>query len=236
MRKNVLIPHYYLNSKGDTLNMVIPIERFSADRSLETVKSRDGRLALIDRDGVIIEKAPYHQYHKSPLTIKVLEGVPEAIKYLNQRKIPVVLVTNQPGIHKGLHTENDFYFMNEVIAEALDKQGAHLDGVFFCPHPAPTEGDDDVPKADLCTCRKPKPGMLETAIRLYRGKKEKTFYFDDFLSGIQAGVNAQVWSVYVATQHDEFEEMQRQIRDKHPDIFANYQYKNLLYAVIDLIK
>ncbi|HJX05218.1 MAG TPA: HAD-IIIA family hydrolase [Candidatus Nanoarchaeia archaeon] len=236
MTKTSYVPHYYLNSKGDSLKMVIPIDRLFSDRALETVKSLDGRLALVDRDGVIIEKAPYHQYHKSPLTIKVFEGVPEAVKYLNQRKIPVVLITNQPGIHKGLNTENDFYFMNEVISETLDKHGAHLDGVFFCPHPAPTEGDDNVPKADLCTCRKPKPGMLETAIRMYHGKKEKTFYFDDFFSGIQAGVNAGVQSVYIATQHDEFEDMQKQIREKHPNIFVNFQYRNFLYSVIDLIK
>jgi D-glycero-D-manno-heptose 1,7-bisphosphate phosphatase len=229
--KDKTIPHFHLDVSGELLFGLIN----NLDEDHSKKKSLDGRLALIDRDGVIVKKAPKHQYHTSSDSIELIEGVGEAIHYINEKKIPVAIITNQPGIYKKFHTEKDLYGMNQVIQTELKKYGAHIDSVFFCPHPAPTEGDNiNIDK--VCRCRKPQPGMINEAIKLYDAEINETFFFEDFESGLQAAKNAGVQGVYVATQHDEFEKMQDKIKTAHPEIFKNFQYSNLLEAVKSTIK
>jgi|FLOH01.1.fsa_nt_gi D-glycero-D-manno-heptose 1,7-bisphosphate phosphatase len=192
---------------------------------------KSGGLALIDRDGVIVQKAPYHQYHVSPNTMTLIPEAAHGIKLLNEKNIPAVVITNQPGIFKGLFTREDLYAMNMILQENLEKEaGAHLDSVIFCGHPAITEGDN-VLEEDLCGCRKPKPGMLELALDLYNGDARRSFFFEDFSSGIRAARNAGVNPIYVATQHDEYESMQKVIKTEHPEVFRDFQFPNLLDAI-----
>jgi D-glycero-D-manno-heptose 1,7-bisphosphate phosphatase len=212
------IPHYFLDTSGDYLHILIPDNleyAFDSGNLFEHMQSLDGRIALIDRDGVVIEKAPYHQYHKHAEDMKVIGDVSEAIRILNQRKIPAVLMTNQPGIYKKQLSETDFYHMTFEIQNQLG--GAKIDAVIFCPHPAPTEGDN-VSSDKLCMCRKPKPGMIYTILELFKGNKDTSKVFGDFLSDIDAAYTAGVPGVYIATKHDEYETMHKQIVEKYPTI------------------
>jgi D-glycero-D-manno-heptose 1,7-bisphosphate phosphatase len=49
-----------------------------------------------------------------------------------------------------------------MLRTTLDAGGAHLDGLYYCPH-HPTAGAP--PYRQACECRKPKPGMLLRAAR-----------------------------------------------------------------------
>lgn len=233
MKEQIILPHYNLDLSGELLHSISP-SNTGVEYNSPHQLTLDGRLALIDRDGVIIEKAPRLQYHQSPDTIKVISGVPEAIRHINDKNIPVVVITNQPGIYKGQHTEKDLYDMNLVIASELDKIGAHIDAVLFCPHPAPSEGDH-VNIGRTCDCRKPNPRMLNQALDMFNGDKNQTFFFEDFESGLQAAKNAGVQGVYVATKHDEYEAVQDKVKERHPNVFRDFQFPTLQEAVMKLI-
>jgi histidinol-phosphate phosphatase family protein len=236
------IPHYYLNIPGRSLYCFTPDGILGLPKSsgLERASMKDplGRLALLDRDGVVIEKAPRLQYHKSPKTMRVLECSAEAIGLLNNAGIPVVFITNQPAVFKGQMSVMDLYEMTREIQSQIGDSipDAHIDSVVFCPHAAPTEGDK-VGLDQICTCRKPKTGMLELAMDLHGVdrtsglERKNVFFFEDFASGIEAGVTAGIQSVYVATRHDEYDAMQREIKEKFPEVFARFQYPTLLEAV-----
>ena len=108
------------------------------------------RAAFFDRDGTI--NVNYgHVYRCEDL--KFVPGVPEIIKKYNDARIPVIVVTNQAGIAKGLYTEEDMHRFNHYMNQRLQTDyGAHIDAFYFCPHHPDYTGP--------CTCRKPSPGLL----------------------------------------------------------------------------
>src|SRR5262249_824832 len=68
--------------------------------------------------------------------------------------------TNEAGLARGYFTEDVPRAMNEALAEQLKEAGAHLDGIYVCPH-HPTEGKP--PYRVACDCRKPAAGLLQRA-------------------------------------------------------------------------
>ena len=107
---------------------------------------------LLDRDGVINEEC---EYLHDPKDLVVIAGVADAIAAINRRRVPVVVVTNQAGIGRGLYGVDDYHAVNRAIEAILAKAGAHIDAWYFCPH---------LPDAD-CPCRKPRSGMLLAAAK-----------------------------------------------------------------------
>jgi D-glycero-D-manno-heptose 1,7-bisphosphate phosphatase len=116
------------------------------------------RVVILDRDGVLNRDTGHVG---SPSEFEWNEDAIEAVRWLNAREVPVVVATNQAGIAKGLYTEADFRRLMEWVDGQLALQGAHLDGVYYCPHHA-TEGLP--PYRVECACRKPAPGLLLEAI------------------------------------------------------------------------
>jgi D-glycero-D-manno-heptose 1,7-bisphosphate phosphatase len=116
------------------------------------------RAVVLDRDGVLNRDSGHVG---SPAEFEWNQDAVAAVSWLNAQGIPVVLTTNQAGIAKGLYTEADFRALTEWIDAELASHGAHLDGVYYCPH-HPTEGDS--PYRVECECRKPKPGLLLEAL------------------------------------------------------------------------
>lgn len=83
----------------------------------------------------------------------MIPGVAAAVAAVNARGIPVVAITNQAAIGRGLYREEDFRAVNARIDALLAVEGARLDAIYHCPH---------TPEAD-CDCRKPRPGLLRQA-------------------------------------------------------------------------
>ena len=114
-----------------------------------------GRPAVfIDRDGTLTEEVGYVNH---PSRLRVLPRSAEAIRRLNAARIAAVVVTNQAGIARGYFSAEVLAAVNDALVLQLKDEGAHLDGVYVCPH-HPSEGEP--PYRMVCECRKPKPGLL----------------------------------------------------------------------------
>ena len=123
---------------------------------------------FLDRDGTVIEDA---HYIKSPDQVRLLPGAAEAIRRINGEKIPVIVVTNQSGIGRGLVTIDDYNAVTKRFHQLLAKHGAHIDASYFCPdHPA---------KSGPFTCRKPATRMFEEAMRDFDLKPDNVAYVGD---------------------------------------------------------
>lgn len=106
--------------------------------------------AFFDRDGTINVNFG-HVYRTEDL--EFVPGIPEVIKGYNDARIPVIVVTNQAGIAKGLYTEQDMSHFHRYMNDELGKQfGAHIDAFYVCPHHPDYTGP--------CACRKPAPGLF----------------------------------------------------------------------------
>ena len=121
-----------------------------------------GRPALfLDRDGVIVEDTGYPGRAEDA---HVLAGAAAAIARCNALRIPVIVVSNQSGIARGLYDWNGFAAVQGVIEDALAAAGARLDAVFACAY----HGNGRAPLniADH-PWRKPNPGMIiDSAARM----------------------------------------------------------------------
>ena len=114
---------------------------------------------FLDRDGTINEEV---NFVRSPEQLRLIPGAAEAVRALNDRRIPVCVISNQSGIARGYLSEQDLVAIHARLEEELARAGAHVDRISYCPH-HPTEGIP--PYLASCRCRKPAPGMLEDAAR-----------------------------------------------------------------------
>jgi len=109
---------------------------------------------FLDRDDTIIRDVPYLN---DPQGIVLLPGAAEAIRRLNEAKLPVIMITNQSGIARGLLTEEILDSIHDRLIRLLADRSALVDAVYFCPHHP--EGTVKAFSME-CACRKPAPGML----------------------------------------------------------------------------
>lgn len=112
---------------------------------------------FIDRDGTLTEEVGYVNH---PSRLRLLPRTAEAIRRLNVAGVAAVVVTNQAGIARGYFSDDVLRATNETLVAQLKDAGAHLDGIYVCPH-HPTEGVP--PYRAQCDCRKPAPGLLRRA-------------------------------------------------------------------------
>jgi D-glycero-D-manno-heptose 1,7-bisphosphate phosphatase len=104
-----------------------------------------GRPAVfLDRDGTIIHDA---EYVGKPDAVRLLPGAARAIARLNTQGLPVIVVTNQSGIARGLLTGDDYEAVRTRLDDLLAAEGAHIDASYACPHHPDYTG--------ACECRKP---------------------------------------------------------------------------------
>jgi D-glycero-D-manno-heptose 1,7-bisphosphate phosphatase len=110
--------------------------------------------AFIDRDGTLTEEVGYVNH---PKRLRLLPRSAEAIRQLNAAGLAAVVTTNQTGVARGYFSEDVLNAVNDELVSQLKREGAHLDGIYVCPH-HPTEGAP--PFRTRCECRKPRPGLL----------------------------------------------------------------------------
>ncbi len=124
---------------------------------------------LIDRDGVLNEKAPRAQYITRPEEFRFLPGVLEALRRLNEADYKIILVSNQAGINRGAMNEDDLATVHRKMMAEIEAAGGRVDAIYHCPH----DWDEG------CDCRKPKPGMLHQAQREWHLDLTRTLFVGD---------------------------------------------------------
>ncbi len=138
------------------------------------------RAIFLDRDGVINEAAADGKYITRWEDFHVLPGVVEGIALLNRAGFSVIVVTNQRCVAMGLLTEVDLQKIHERMTGDLARTGANINATFYCPHQLEPR----------CDCRKPAPGMLLSAARLYDIDLRASWMIGDSDSDVEAGRNA----------------------------------------------
>ena len=144
-----------------------------------------GRPALfLDRDGVIVEEVHFLSRVED---IRLVPGVANAIAAVNRAGIPVIEVTNQSGVGRGLFDWSAFHAVNSEINAQLAALGAQVDAVFACGD----SGLDLPPGAeDIAGWRKPGAGMLLAAEAIFLPDLSRSYIVGDRVSDLKAGFNA----------------------------------------------
>lgn len=141
---------------------------------------------FLDRDGTICEDV---NYLSRPEQLKLFPFASEAIKLLNDNDFLVILITNQSGIARGFFDENALREIHEKLVSDLAEHGAKLDAIYFCPHNS----------ADNCSCRKPKTGMIERAIKDFSIDLQNSWMIGDKAIDVETGFRAGTKTALVLT-------------------------------------
>ena len=145
------------------------------------------RLILLDRDGVINFDSP--EYIKRPSEWIPLPGSLHAIADLCSAGYLVGICSNQAGVAHGKLSDSDLDAIHQKMCAAIADAGAQLSCAHYCRHH---------PDAH-CHCRKPKPGMLEAAMRELSVQADQTVFVGDSLRDVQAALAARCQPVLVRT-------------------------------------
>ena len=120
---------------------------------------------------------------------------PMTFKKLNDQQVPVVVVTNQSVVGRGLCSEEELDDIHLALRDLLGKNEAHITRFYFCPHhPSAAMG---AYRLD-CKCRKPKPGMLRQAARELGIDLVGSVMVGDNFTDIQAGLSVGCRTVLIS--------------------------------------
>jgi D-glycero-D-manno-heptose 1,7-bisphosphate phosphatase len=142
---------------------------------------------FLDRDGVLCENRS--SYVKAWQEFQWIPGAQQALSIFARLEIPVVIVTNQSAINRGLTTFDAVDNLHQQMRSAIQDAGGRLDAVYVCPH-GPDEG---------CACRKP-GGLLFRSAAIELGLDlAGSYLIGDSLSDLRAGWSLSMRVILVRT-------------------------------------
>jgi D-glycero-D-manno-heptose 1,7-bisphosphate phosphatase len=148
---------------------------------------------FLDRDGTMIEDVGYldalSRVAFYPWTI-------DAIRALNRAGLPVVVVTNQSGIARGLFSEAFVDETHRYIDARLAAGGARVDAYYYCPH---HPSGNMAAYARGCECRKPGRGMIDKAASDLGLDPARSFVVGDTWLDVQLGRAVGARAILVRT-------------------------------------
>lgn len=150
------------------------------------------RAVFLDRDGVInravvVEGRPFPP--ASLADFEILPGVPEACRLLKERGFLLIVVTNQPDVGRGTQ--------DQAVVEAIHRKMCAelpIDHVEVCYEPGQGKPSE---------FRKPAPGMVLRASRLFQIDLAASFVVGDRWRDIDCGKAAGCQTIFVDQGYNE---------------------------------
>jgi D-glycero-D-manno-heptose 1,7-bisphosphate phosphatase len=141
---------------------------------------------FLDRDGtLIIDK----HYLSDPDEVCLEQGVVEGLAMLRGHGHPLVVLSNQSGIGRGLFSESDAERVNARVDDMLRAHGIEILAWYLCPH---------APEA-MCACRKPLPGMALAASRDWNLELAGSYVVGDKVSDLELAAAIGANGILVTT-------------------------------------
>lgn len=152
------------------------------------------RACFLDRDGVIVKDTGYNANWRST---DVLDGCEDGLRLLVSLGYELIVVTNQSGIGRGYFSLTQYHHFTARMADYFLQRNIRFSDILFCPH---SPGKFNEP---ICSCRKPRPGMIEAAAKKHEINLAESILIGDRSSDIEAGLNANVGELFALTPDPE---------------------------------
>jgi D-glycero-D-manno-heptose 1,7-bisphosphate phosphatase len=149
------------------------------------------KAVFLDRDGVINRAVIRDGRPYPPMSMEELEilpGVAAAVQALKQAGFFIAVATNQPDVARGKQTRETVEKINDYLGAQLG-----IDDFRTCYH-------DD---RDDCTCRKPKPGLLDAAAADCGLDLRRSFMVGDRWRDVAAGQAAGCRTIWIDCGYSE---------------------------------
>ena len=185
----------YIKDIGTPSRIHEALEAYSKEIPQLRKNSTKKPCLFLDRDGVINNFCGYLT-HIDQFQLK--DGIGELIRYANKSGLLVAVVTNQPVIARGDITFEGLREIHNHMEKQLGEQGCYLDDLIFCPHHPDKGFEGEITELKItCSCRKPKPGMINSLIKKYNIDASRSWLIGDSETDIQAARSAGVNSMLI---------------------------------------
>ena len=145
---------------------------------------------FLDRDGVINKKID-NDYVKQWIEFEFIEGVLDALKFLNTVFGSIIVVTNQQGIGKKLYRKEDLELIHKNMLYEIAYHGGKIDKVYFSPYL----------KSENHPFRKPGIGMaLKAKEDISTINFKESIMVGDSMSDMEFGRNAGMKTIYISEE------------------------------------
>ncbi|MEI6741102.1 MAG: HAD-IIIA family hydrolase [Gemmatimonadaceae bacterium] len=160
---------------------------------------------FLDRDGTIIADA---HYLADASLVRLLPGAAAAIARANAAGVPVVVVTNQSGIGRGMVTEANYEAVRAELDRLLAAEGAQVDASYHCPHWPDRDGP--------CVCRKPGIGMHQDAAAALGLSLTASAYIGDRWRDVQPAISAGGLGILIPGEETPMADLQMAREQQRP--------------------
>jgi D-glycero-D-manno-heptose 1,7-bisphosphate phosphatase len=154
----------------------------------ELKRTSKGPAIFIDRDGVINCRRP-GDYVLDWSQFVFTSGIREALAELSSLVLPMIIISNQAAVGKGLLDPAGLEEITARMNEALLADGTKLAAAYYCPHRI----------EDHCPCRKPKPALLLSAAADFNIDLGRSIFIGDSETDVHAARAAGCASVLLGS-------------------------------------
>ena len=148
---------------------------------------------FLDKDGTLLQDVPYNV---DPARIVLAPGTGEGLRLLARTGLPLIVVSNQPGVALGYFQVEALEAVAQRLRELFAEHGATLSGFFFCPHAPLADGTSG------CGCRKPRDGLLRQAANAHGIDLDTSWMIGDILNDVEAGRHAGCRTILIANGNE----------------------------------
>lgn len=138
------------------------------------------KLIILDRDGCINALKPTTKYIYQEKDFDIFPDVIDFVKKCLNANKKLAVATNQRGISKGLYTLGDTMALHSFFLSQIGSTKFDIP-IFICPH-----------QVDICNCRKPRPGLLNSAMEHFAVEPHNAIFVGDNESDRGAARNAKI--------------------------------------------
>jgi histidinol-phosphate phosphatase family protein len=131
---------------------------------------------FLDRDGTLVRDPGFLN---DPDRVKLLPGAALAVRRLSEAGYPVVVVTNQSGIARGLISWEQYLQVARRVDQliAAEGAGARLAATYVCPHHPDVTGP--------CDCRKPGLALYRRAAAELNLALDRSIWIGDRMTDLE---------------------------------------------------
>ena len=170
-------------------------------------------IVFLDRDGTLIEDSGYL---RDPLGVRILPGVPDALRNLAAKGYLLAVLSNQSGLSRGKFTRDDMEAVHQMFLSKFLKEEIVFCAVEYCPH-HPEGVVEEYRKS--CSCRKPGTGLADAVLgRLKIPDVCSRWMVGDKLSDIELGIRLKARTALVETGYGALERKEAERLGIVPDV------------------
>ncbi len=158
------------------------------------------KAVFVDRDGTINK---YKGYINRPEQIELIDGAARAINLFHEKGYLVIVITNQPVVARGDCSLDELDSIHHRLEYLLSKEGAYLDGIYFCPHhPDSGFAGENMKYKIRCNCRKPDVGMIMKAKSDFNIDLSESFMAGDSKVDTETALKSGCRPVFIGEKND----------------------------------